>query len=82
MTKWQNAYRNGLLHELVVMRLEVLHEEACGDGLGHVGSDVDEPAGNRIDYHDQEGHVPKGDISQSDICEYETKKAGESHHEN
>lgn len=63
------------------MGLEVLHEETSGDGFGHISSDVDKPAGNRIDHHDQESYMPEGDIVQPNVGEDEAEKGGKSHHE-
>lgn len=61
------------MHELIIMRLEVLHQETSGDGLSYISSNVDKPTGDRIDHHNQESHVPDGDIVQSDVGENEAE---------
>jgi hypothetical protein len=63
------------------MGLEVLHEEAGGDGLGPVSTDVDEPARSRVNYHDQERNMPEGDVGESDVREDEANECRDGNYE-
>lgn len=71
-------YGDGSLHELIVMRLEMLDKETGGDGLGSIDANINEPAQHSVYHHDNESDVPEGERVEPDIGEDKSEKSAES----
>ena len=67
-------YGNSLLHELIVMSLEMLNEEASRNGLSGISINGNEPSNHCVNYDNDGEEMPNSHMNMAHFCKDVSEK--------